>query len=117
MPSFDLPPINSEATGGIVNNPIMAQNDQPQPVNGGVPTFTAPPMATNPQYLQDSTSVQNVASPAVANDIELMEKEWANRVREINQATNGDPYEKSRQLALLKGEYLQKRYQKTLKST
>ncbi len=53
-----------------------------------------------------------VNAPVIADDVDLIEKEWINNIREIIQHTRGDPYERARQLALLKNEYLQKRYQK-----
>jgi hypothetical protein len=58
-----------------------------------------------------------VNAPVIADDVDLIEKEWINNIREIIQHTRGDPYERARQLALLKNEYLQKRYQKNVNLT
>ena len=55
------------------------------------------------------------ATPAGAQDNDLIEKEWVVKAKEIIASTASDPSEQNRQLAALKADYIQKRYNKTVK--
>jgi hypothetical protein len=120
VPIFNSPPQNQGYEPGGINELqglTGSQNTQSNINVGGAARFAIPKVATDPQQIQDQTAVNNISTPVVAQDVDLIEKEWINKVEEIVQYTKGDPYEQARQLAILKGEYQQKRYQKTLNST
>lgn len=55
------------------------------------------------------------AAPAMADDGDLIEKEWVHQVKRVVRATADDPYEQNRQFTKLKADYMQKRYGKAIK--
>lgn len=82
----------------------------PQPI--AMPTSAAP--ASSPAMQAQPVAA---AQPAVqaADDGDIIEREWVNRVRQIIAATAQDPYLQNKQLTELKAEYMQKRYNKVIK--
>jgi hypothetical protein len=54
--------------------------------------------------------------PATAEDIDLIEKEWVKKAKDIVDSTYGDPYRQNQQINTMKVEYIKKRYNKTLKT-
>ena len=54
------------------------------------------------------------ASPAVAADEDLIEKEWVDRAKNIILQTKDDPYRREQEVGKLQADYLQKRYGKEL---
>lgn len=112
--------------GGNTNNPSQ-HGPMPaymQPANAGQ---TAPisnqqnPQVSSPNH-SDSTLNQNnnVATnttiPTVAEDSDLIEKEWVEKAKTIVEKTRHDPFLQSQGLSELRAEYLQKRYGKNLGS-
>lgn len=103
MPTISLPPIDpSDGTKTM----------QPQTVVANQPLAIGPTDNT-----QEETKIPEVSTPPVADDVDLIEKEWVNKVKEIVEKTKNDPYEQSKQLTVLKADYLQKRYNKSIKLT
>ncbi len=73
----------------------------PQPVQPQVPVPQQP------------TGVP-AASPLVAADEDLIEKEWVDKAKEIIEQTKDDPYTRTAKVNELQREYLQKRYGKVV---
>ena len=78
-----------------------------QPIAGGAsvpaPAFDAPaPMDEAP-------------APVEAADTDVIEVEWVERAKHVVAETHDDPYQQVMQLNQLKAEYMQKRYNKTVK--
>lgn len=113
MPQSSLPPVGTDS--GLSLTSADLDQISPQPSSEGSVLYANQPLpaAASPQ----TVNLPSVSSPAIADDVDLIEKEWVNKISETIQKTKGDPYERARQLALLKSEYLQKRYQKTIKLT
>ncbi len=103
MPKMSLPPV--EDTGGQQSQPMLASQPM-QPAGAPAPANGANGAAGN-----------HTNAPAMADDVDLIEKEWIAQIKQIIQNTNNDPYERARQLTLLKSEYLQKRYNKSINIT
>ena len=84
---------------------------------------TAPPsVAVQPQPLpapptQDATSSaqQASASPLIADDVDVIEKEWVDKAKKIVSATKEDPHMQEKQVSELQADYLMKRYNKKIK--
>jgi len=80
--------------------------------------FAAPaPMPAQPAY--DAAAVSAAAqnsNPAVADDGDLIEKEWVNKAKAVVEKTRHDPFTQNREFGKLKADYLQKRYGKQLKT-
>lgn len=55
------------------------------------------------------------ASPAVADDNDVIEKEWVDRAKAIMERTRGDPFERSSRLTYLKKDYIHRRFDKIIK--
>jgi hypothetical protein len=81
----------------------MAQPDPQPPIQQG----------TSTQSVVNPTT--NLVVPAMADDTDLIEKEWVNKAKSIVEKTRYDPYEQSKELTIFKADYMKKRYNKTIK--
>jgi hypothetical protein len=63
----------------------------------------------------DVSNTTHMAVPSTADDSDLIEKEWIHKIEQIVEHTKDDPYEQSKELTVLKSEYLRRRYNKTIK--
>lgn len=89
--------------------PAAAQPELPQPM----PPLPQQPSAAVPP--QSPPAAASSAAPAIADDGDLIEKEWVEQVKRIVAKTANDPYLQNQQLTQLRAEYLQKRYGKDVK--
>ena len=82
-----------------------------------MPTATTQsPAAAQPVQQQGAVSTTTAsATPVMADDSDLIEKEWVNKAKQIVERTRDDPYRQSEQLTGVKVEYMQKRYGKSIK--
>ena len=117
LPQPSLPtPGQVPGQAGIPNaTPVSAPSPQP---------FTAPIAVANGPTAQAPTPdaeplaaavPQSAAGPQLADDTDLIEKEWVAQVKHVVRSTINDPYEFNRQFTNLKAEYMQKRYGRDLK--
>lgn len=53
--------------------------------------------------------------PQIADDTDLIEKEWVYKAKEIVGRTRNDPYKQNEALHQLKADYMKKRYNKSIK--
>lgn len=79
----------------------------PAPVIPAVPT-PAPPVT------DANVSSEDNAIPLVANDDDLIEKEWVDKAKKIIVETKDDPYRREQEVGKLQVDYLRKRYGKEL---
>lgn len=93
-----------------------------QPSGATVPaamptTIPLPTPPTLPQTVQPTVASTTTISstPATADDGDLIEKEWVDKAKKIVEATRDDPHLQSQQLTEVKVDYLQKRYNKSIK--
>lgn len=119
---ISLPPINDNngvVVGGDDNKGTVGSGDQNanQAVVATRPLTGIGVAGEAPVSSPAAGGALNVQAPVIADDVDLIEKEWVHKVKEIIAKTAKDPYEKSRQLTLIKADYLQKRYNKTIKLT
>lgn len=63
----------------------------------------------------DSNSPTDLDVPQMAEDLDLIEKEWVKKAKDIVNATFGDPYTQNKQISKMKVEYIKKRYNKVIK--
>lgn len=78
-----------------------------------------PPVSVAPQppvpIADDATAPPAVNDiPLVANDDDLIEKEWVDKAKKIVTETKDDPYRRDAEVGKLQVEYLRKRYGKEL---
>jgi len=64
----------------------------------------------------DNDDDQSVDMPEVAEDVDLIEKEWVKKAKDIVNATYGDPYTQNKQISKMKVEYIKKRYDRQIKT-
>ncbi|HTE58547.1 MAG TPA: hypothetical protein VK694_07440 [Verrucomicrobiae bacterium] len=80
----------------------------------------APIAAMAPPQGQGGILPTGITSPAatvpmMADDTDLIEKEWVEKAKQIVAHTSQDPYTQTKELNKLKSDYLKKRYNKDLK--
>lgn len=80
------------------------------PIDLPVPTAPVPQAPVNLAGSQGSGK-----TPAVADDADLIEKEWVQKAKDIIAETQNDPHLQSKELNIFKADYMQKRYNKVLK--
>ncbi|MCK9641773.1 MAG: hypothetical protein M0R39_17860 [Prolixibacteraceae bacterium] len=54
-------------------------------------------------------------NPAIADDVDVIEKEWVEKAKEIVTQTKTDPHKQSLELTKFKHDYMSKRYGKNIK--
>lgn len=133
--SNELPPLNSEnnrngnmpvpadAIGATERNEVQAAKDleSSASVGGGTqqpPTFAAPAASqtATAQQPMPATTAQGT-NPVIADDADLIEKEWVMKAKEIVERTKQDPYVQNKEVEQMKADYMKKRYNKDIKLT
>lgn len=56
------------------------------------------------------------ANPSVADDVDVVEKEWVDRARQIVEQTKNDPYRQEEEVEKLQVDYMKKRYGRDIKA-
>jgi hypothetical protein len=64
-----------------------------------------------------STTAITDDNPALAEDVDVIEKEWVEKAKKIVQATKEDPHQQEKEVSKLQADYLMKRYGKKVKTT
>lgn len=62
---------------------------------------------------KDSSSLVS-NSPQIADDVDLIEKEWVEKAKEIVEKTKENPYLQNKAISEIKADYIQKRYNKNI---
>jgi len=117
-------PEQSNEYGQQLANPEMAGERTPereqhmaavdQQAMPAPPPITPVPM---PQVVPAPVVQQQVPAddmPALANDDDLIEKEWVDKAKKIIAETKDDPYRREQEVNRLQADYLKKRYGKEL---
>ena len=116
-----LTPVNAEAPGVEAPAPqeVRRPSTEVGPQNAGAPPqvvalptpiVPAAPAAT----AQDDTS-DDPSHPMVADDVDVIEKEWVEKAKSIVQTHRDDPYKQEQEANRLQSSYLKKRYGKSIK--
>ena len=88
---------------------VPAQAPSVPAQNPIVPTPAAMPVAPA------TTTAPQDDNPQAADDADLIEKEWVNMFYAIGVKIREDPYIQNKELNKFKADYMQKRYNKTIK--
>jgi hypothetical protein len=125
-----MPTASADTLPSMRPNGAMSPENAPYPAEFAPgPLQPSPLQATPPipQHLQTNPGPQVGATPvipgalganglpAMADDTDLIEKEWVIKAKQIVEHTKTDPYEQSKQLNKIKAEYIKKRYNKEIK--
>lgn len=94
-----------------------APERQPQPaLTPAAAAVPAPePPQQRPPTTDDVNATTSIATPVIADDNDLIEKEWVTKAKEIVERTRSDPYRQSKDMTVFRADYMQKRYNKTIK--
>jgi hypothetical protein len=103
----EAPPSRPEQVGKEPAQPVLpaVPDDIPiadQPVIGGPTQDVIAPVPTDPK--------------AIADDTDHIEREWVDKVKNIVAHTQDDPHLQKEQMSRIKAEYIQKRFNKTIKT-
>lgn len=84
-----------------------------------------PPIPTQPvqQVVPDNTATDTpvqdqsqTGSPAIADDVDVIEKEWVDKAKSIVSSTKDNPHMQEKEVSKLQADYLMKRYGKKMKT-
>jgi len=97
-----------------------ASTERPGSPAPSVPPPSVPP---SPQPVPQSTAPTGPSSqtsapvdtPMIADDVDLIEKEWVHKAKEIVDKTKEDPYLQNKEIGRLRADYMKKRYDKDIK--
>jgi len=95
--SMQLPAGAQTATAPIAGMPQM-----------GLPLPPSPAVSGQPQPLHPS-------APQVADDLDLIEKAWVEKAKDIVAQTRTDPFAQNKEMNVFKADYMKKRYNKDIK--
>lgn len=124
LPEFELPPQPAEgeraaeqsveraAPKEVSGNQTSAATAPPMPLPTTLPQLPVPQPASN--VVLQAPAVDN--SGLAASDADLIEKEWVDRAKAIVAKTQDDPYHQKKAISKVKAEYIQKRFNKTIKA-
>jgi hypothetical protein len=99
----------SQTSQKATTNMVTASSPIP-----GMPTSLSQPTLQNLSSSGTSNTVQT-SLPSLADDKDLIEKEWVNKAKQIVEHNREDPYEQSKELTIFKADYMKKRYNRTIK--
>lgn len=121
-PGFELPaiPADGNESESVSHEVVPAQPEsyrmpsQPVPIQTNTLTSNQPlsPVVDNSQANNVGTSQ---SMPSIADDSDLIEKEWVIKAKQIVAATKSDPYRQNIEMSKMKADYLKKRYNKDIK--
>ena len=123
------PPVSPEAAPDQAPSPVEApapaapETDRPKEganQNAGMPlppvqdTPVVTPPKTDDTPAKDTGPVVSGA-PAIADDVDVLEKEWVEKAKEIVDNSKDDPHKQNKEVSVLKADYMKKRYGKDIK--
>ena len=120
---LELPkPTVDSAVGTQTSPEVGGQKEQQVTANGGgsVPQLTNAQAAVISQITGISPQATVPVAAAhtghlAAADVDLIEKEWVHKAKEIVSHTIGDPYTQNKEINKIKADYIKKRYNKDIK--
>lgn len=106
QPAAPVPVESAPQLGSSAPPPVSPPLPQPAPIAGVPPTV--PPPTSQPAAAPPAT-------PLIADDVDVIEKEWVDHANKIIEATNQDPFVEEEAIEELQVDYLKKRYGKEVK--
>ena len=91
--------------GANQNQGMVMPAPMPQPI--------APPVTQPADDDHQKTTV--VDAPEIASDVDVIEKEWVDKAKEIVNESRDDPHRQNHNVSVLKADYMKKRYGKDIK--
>lgn len=107
-------PVNERQSSVAVEQGLGPQASVPQTVALPSANAAVPPVQT-PQSSAVPLTGSHSTTPAIAEDTDLIEKEWVEKAKEIVEKTKNDPYLQNQEINKVKADYMKKRYNKDMK--
>ena len=123
QPNFSLPEPQSAVSGNEVSGNPLTPEHLP-PIGSATPTMHSAQMsAPMVPIMPGASAVQSVATqptpapttPSLADDADLIEKEWVMKAKAIVERTREEPHQQTAEMSRFKADYLKKRYNKDIK--
>lgn len=115
IPQAQVPGV--EASIGVGHEVKTGVSQEAQPVGqtlgaAQAAVQAAMPVLPTPVTAQPTTqdASDDAVVPIVANDDDLIEKEWVDKAKQIIAATKDDPYRREQEVSKLQIEYIRRRY-------
>jgi len=105
--AVEAPASRPESSGSRPQQPALPT------IPDDIPAVDNPIIAAPPQ---DVTTPVITDPKAVAQDADRIEPEWVDKAKAIIGRTHSDPYLQKDQMSKIKAEYIQKRFNKTIKT-
>lgn len=97
-----------------VANPEIQQDATTQQIKSvPLPSVSDPDFAAATQ----KAGAQDDGIPLIADDVDVIEKVWVDKAKEILERTKDDPYVQEEEIEKLQVEYLKQRYGKEIKKS
>lgn len=135
-------PNSNESAGLSLPSPVYeapqpGKNEEDRQKNVGQPELLAPlpqilpvdpvvPLGSSMVNPDPPTSAQTtiisplsptgLSLPAVADDGDIIEKEWVTKAKKLVESTKSDPYTQTREVNRFKADYMKKRYNRDIKT-
>jgi len=117
--------LNGDRSREVANDSLPERQEsrgEAAPVDSQAPTIPIPtplPIAptADPSTVADDTTQLTTSLPSVANDDDLIEKEWVDKAKKVLAETKDDPYLREEEVSRLQADYLLKRYGRELGSS
>lgn len=117
---------NAVSQPGLISPETNPNNSVEQP-REGAPVMTTPPQPSlpvvapqpvaPPAQLPQQPIQTTTPDPQIADDVDVIEKEWVDKAKHIVCATKEDPHQQGKEVGKLQADYLMKRYNKKIKLT
>ena len=105
----------AEVASHQLEQPGSSMGQTPVAPIGQIPGQLPIPTQDQASVASPVTNIPVNDSPDVADDADLIEKEWVNKAKYIVNNTREDPYIQNQEMNKFKADYIQKRYNKQLK--
>lgn len=114
-----------EQQEAVASAPVTPENAPnfaaPPPLQSPAPTADAQQKTTiatipdSPVSDSAATPSLNTPMPAIADDSDLIEREWVDKAKAIVEHTKDDPHMQNKEINKMKADYIQKRYNRQIK--
>ena len=114
--SFEQAQTSQEAASSVALEQAISAPAAPPPAAGaGLPQMPQPDPAQQTSADPASADPGVAGMPLIADDTDLIEKEWVDKAKQIVAQTSHDPYLQNKEINKVKADYLKKRYNKDVK--
>lgn len=116
----NVQPVAAQASVELAPNtaPEQPREVSSSPAGASIPV-QIPPVQPIPSAVPSQVATQPLPAasddPQIADDIDVIEKEWVDKAKKIVNATKEDPHMQEKEVSKLQANYLMKRYNKQLK--